>query len=150
MRFRTSIITAAAMLALAAPVAANAAAGNASRAVIGGGTTSNTRPAGSITTVSTGKAGKHLLVDKNRPAVIVGAASPQPLGTCTTVMVEGYLLETTCGTPTQSESSSSGTPSASSVAATASSTSASPAPTTPLRSGCTTGLYDGYLLITYC
>jgi hypothetical protein len=134
MRFRTSIITAIALLALVVPVAANAAATNASRAVNGGGTTANTR-----------------LVAKNRPVVIVGAAKLQALGACTTVMIEGYLLTTNCGNPApQSEISSSSAPSTGNAAPTPSGNTTSQAPAAQVKSGCTTDLFDGYLLITYC
>jgi hypothetical protein len=151
MRFRTSIITAAAMLALVAPVAASATVTKLSQVVIGGGgTTANTSSTGSIVTLSTHKGRQHLLAAKNRPVVIVGAASPQALGACTTVMVEGYLLETDCGAVAAQSDIGSGVPSANRGAVIASSNSTSQEPATQVKGGCTTGLVDGYLLITYC
>ena len=151
MRCRTALIAAGALLALVVPVAASAAAATASRAVASAGTVARSSSSGSIVT-SSGHSGTHVVIAKNHPVTSVGGASPQALSNCTTALVDGYLLTTTCDFGSQPEISAdtvaaASVPVVSTLDTTASTTQWPPA---WVASSCTTDDLDGYLVITDC
>jgi hypothetical protein len=146
MERRTAILTVAALLALAVPVAAGATAATALRAV-GGRTAASTGSKGSIVGSARGS-GIRIVIAKNHPVTGVGAASPQALGSCTTTVVDGYLASTTCSFGNLPEISSEPIPGTQPVAATQ--TGGSPEPPSWVATSCSTELDDGYLLITDC
>jgi hypothetical protein len=141
MSVRTSIITAGALLALVAPVAASGAAAKASRAVAVHKTI-------------------HAVGVKKPPVASVGPAAVQPLTDCTTMLVEGYLLTTTCtigGKPDIGPGTASPAPATAPASAPAPVPLVAPAanPSTAQepaweQTNCTTETLDGYLLITDC
>ena len=139
-------MTAAALLALVVPVAASATAASALRAV-GERTAASTGSTGSIVT-SSRHPSIRIVIARSHPLTSVGGASAQALGDCTSTVVDGYLLSTTCDFGSLPEVSPEPIPGAPPVVATQPGSSQEPA--SWVATSCTTELDDGYLLITDC